>query len=305
MRTLVSIDLDDVGCYHAIHGLQAPCAEMAGIVLERCLPRFLELFAALGVRATFFVIGRDLERDQHATGRGAQLLRQAAAEGHELANHSYAHAYDLVRWSSTQIREDLTRCDRLLGELGIRPQGFRAPGYTHDAALLTEVAALGYTYDSSALPSVPYYLAKAAVIAWLALRGRRSQSMLRGARSFVGEALPRLCTGLADGHRLVQLPISVSPRLRIPLIGTSLLSGPVRFAAALRRRASSLEYFHLEMHGIDLSDPHTDGYAPQLIARQPELRVPLRDKLSRLRELLGARGPTTLLRDLASAELTR
>ena len=60
MSTLLSVDLDDVGCYHSIHGLSKPPDSAAGLVLETCLPRFLELFAALGVTATFFIIGRDL-----------------------------------------------------------------------------------------------------------------------------------------------------------------------------------------------------------------------------------------------------
>ena len=97
--TIVSVDLDDLACYHAIHGLAAPDPSHAGVVLERCLPRFLALFDELGVRATFFVVGRDLQRDLAAGGRGAALLRQALAAGHELGNHSFAHAYDLVRWA--------------------------------------------------------------------------------------------------------------------------------------------------------------------------------------------------------------
>src|SRR5688572_8214892 len=172
--TIVSVDLDDVGCYHAIHGLPPPSPEAAGAVLEKCLPRFLELLAPLGARATFFVIGRDLQRDLQAGGRGAAALKQALAAGHELANHSFAHAYDLVTWAPAAIYEDLRRCDTLLRGLGARPAGFRAPGYTHDAALLQQVGALGYRYDSSLLPSPSYYLGKLAAMGWMAARGRRS-----------------------------------------------------------------------------------------------------------------------------------
>ncbi len=66
--TLVSVDLDDIECYHAIHGLRPPSVATAGVGLERWLPRFLELFDRLGVRATFFVIGRDLARDLEGGG---------------------------------------------------------------------------------------------------------------------------------------------------------------------------------------------------------------------------------------------
>ena len=79
--TILSVDLDDVGCYHAIHGLPPPGPEVAGAVLERCLPRFLEVLEELGSRATFFVVGRDLQRDLQAGGRGAAALKQALAAG--------------------------------------------------------------------------------------------------------------------------------------------------------------------------------------------------------------------------------
>jgi hypothetical protein len=292
-QTLVSVDLDDIACYHGIHGLAAPAPEQRGVVLERCLPRFVELFAELGVRATFFVIGRDLQEDLRAGGRGASLLRDALAEGHELANHSFAHPYDLVRWPEESMRADLQACDRLLRELGAEPVGFRAPGYTHTRALLEQVKGLGYTYDSSALPSPPYYLAKLAAIAWYALRGRRSQSQVRGASSFLGPRRPYVHAGL----ELRELPMSVTPVVRLPLIGTTLLSGPEWLAASLRATAESLEWFHLELHGLDLADPDADGYAAVLGRLQPELQRPLGEKLDALRGLLRARGTTTLLRD--------
>jgi hypothetical protein len=289
--TLVSVDLDDVACYHAIHGLEPPSTEQQGIVLERCLPRYLDLFAELGVRATFFVIGRDLARDLEAGGRGAALLRQALADGHELANHSYAHAYDLVCWPQGRIAADLQACDRLLRELGAPVVGFRAPGYTHNVGLLGQVVALGYRYDSSALPSLPYYLAKLGVMAWMAVRGRHSQSMARGWRSFTGSCQPRYM----DRFKLWEVPMSVSPYLHLPLIGTVLLAGPEPLAGALRGVAARQPYCHLELHGLDLADPGDeyhpgDGYTPELLTLQPELQVPLVLRLERLRTLLETRG---------------
>jgi len=289
--TLVSVDLDDLACYHAIHGLEPPSATQQRIVIEHCLPRYLDLFDDLGVRATFFVIGRDLARDLEAGGRGADLLRRALAAGHELANHSYAHAYDLVRWPKARIAEDLHACDRLLREIGAPVVGFRAPGYTHNVSLLGQVAALGYRYDSSALPSPPYYLAKLGVMASMAIRGRHSRSMARGWQSFMGSRQPRYMSQL----KLWEVPMSVSPYLRLPLIGTVLLAGPALLASVLRDVAARQPYCHLELHGLDLADPGDehkagDGYAPELLTRQPELQVPLTVRLERLRALLRARG---------------
>jgi hypothetical protein len=247
------------------------------------LPRFLELFDELGVRATFFVIGRDLQRDLAAGGRGAALLRQALAAGHELGNHSFSHAYDLVRWAPAAVYADLRACDVLLRGLGARPTGFRAPGYTHDAMLLQQVAALGYRYDSSLLPSPVYYAAKLAMIGWMAMRGEPSRAHARGWQSFLGPTRPHF---MADCG-LWEVPVSVSPVLRLPMVGTFVLG---KRGALLRREAEARRYLHLELHGIDLADVEVDGYDGALRRRQPELRGSLAERLARLKGLLTARG---------------
>lgn len=261
--------------------------------LRRWLPRFLELFDRLGVRATFFVIGQDLARDLDGTGEGARWLEQALAEGHELGNHSFAHAYDLVRWSSSRQREDLEACDALLRGLGATVEGFRAPGYTHDARLLSHAVTLGYRYDSSSLPSPPYYAAKLAVMGAMRLRGLRSSSMARGGASFFGPRRPYR----RDDVALWELPMSVSPVWRLPLIGTSLLATPAMLGGPLRHRALKLPHFHLELHAIDLADPRRDAIAPSVIEAQPELQSPWLVRHERLRELLVLRGSGSPLRD--------
>ncbi|HVH98393.1 MAG TPA: polysaccharide deacetylase family protein [Enhygromyxa sp.] len=289
MSTLVSLDLDDLSAYEAIHGLEP--GSRRGLALERWLPRFLDVFAKLDVRATIFVIGSDLEHDLQTHGRGAALLRRALAEGHELANHSHAHAYDFHTWSSDRIAEDLRRCDSLLRELGARPKGFRAPGYTHDRTMLMQAAALGYTYDSSLLPSPAYYLGKLGVLGLRRLRGRRSASQTGGARSFVGPSAVHYLPELG----LWEVPISVSRTLRLPLIGTFLLgdSAPMLgklTAEALRLEAANTRHLHLELHAIDLADPAADELDDALIKHQRELATPLERRLSRLTELLEGRG---------------
>ncbi len=287
-RTLVSVDLDPIGCYHAIHGLPPP-TEHADVVLARALPRFLELFAELDARATFFVVGADAEAALEQGG--GEALGRAVAAGHELGNHSFAHPYDLVRRPVEEIRADLARCDGVLRRLGADPQGFRAPGYTHDAALLAEVERLGYRYDSSALPSPTYYAAKLAAIGWHALHGRRSQSLARSPGGLFGARTPRRVGAL------VELPISVLGPLRLPLVGTFVLAGPKWLRTALVRHALREDDVHLELHGLDLADAEQDPIDERLHRLQPELRTPLATRRERLLELLRARGSITRLRD--------
>ncbi|MBN1209941.1 MAG: polysaccharide deacetylase family protein [Myxococcaceae bacterium] len=83
-------------------------------------PALLELLARHQVKASFFMVGRNLERHR-------ELAARVLAEGHQLGNHSYSHTR-LVLKSPAFIQEELSRTDALLRELGVRGEiFFRAP----------------------------------------------------------------------------------------------------------------------------------------------------------------------------------
>ena len=264
----VSVDLDGLGCYAAIHGLPSTLDDRAlRAVPEVALRRFCELFAALDVRATFFVIGREASI---APGP----LRDAVARGHEIGSHSYAHDYALSRRTREEIAQDLALAERAIEDAcGSRPRGFRAPGYTISSPLLDAVRERGYVYDSSLLPSVPYYAAKAAAIGLYALRRRRSVSILGGIGQLLGPRRAHRRRGVRE------LPVATLPCLRAPVIGTTVL--PFPFFA---RAAFAGGHLNLELHGIDALD-RTDVPAA-IAAAQPGLRTSAREKLHRLRRLL-------------------
>src|SRR5262249_14136246 len=134
-RCAISIDLDGIACYYRIHGLGAPPDELEHIILERALPRAARLFAARGVRVTWFVVGRDADGelavpDRAARAGNALRLRALAERGDELGNHSYSHRYELARLAPAEVDAEIAGCDRVLRAItGGRPRGFRAPGY--------------------------------------------------------------------------------------------------------------------------------------------------------------------------------
>jgi peptidoglycan-N-acetylglucosamine deacetylase len=286
----VSVDLDALACYYRIHALPGAPPEAARFaVLRRCLPRFAALFARHGVRATFFVVGADLEAD--AEGRAA--LAALARAGHELASHTHTHPYDFVRLGAAEIAGEIDRAHAAIADCaGTPPVGFRAPGYEISAEALAALAARAYRYDSSVFPSASYYGAKAAVMAAMRAVGRRSGSVLGDPRVLLAPRVPyRPAAGApyrAGGAGILELPIAVTPLARLPVIGTSLIVAPAWLrrrlvAAALRERL-----FNLELHGIDLCDADADGVPPALVARQPDLRRPLAHKLAALDETLTA-----------------
>jgi hypothetical protein len=286
----VSVDLDPLRCYYGIHGLGAPPAQLAHVVLRRALPRFAEMFERRGLHATFFVVGDDVASDQ----AGRALLSQLARAGHELGNHSYTHPYDLARLSRARIDDEVGRAHEVIAQLGAAPVGFRAPGYDLSTAVNEVLMARGYRYDSSVFPSWPYYLAKAGVMAAMALVGRRSHSVMIDPRALVAPSLPYR-PGVSPFFRgqstLVELPISVSPGLRLPVIGTYLLATPSAVRVRLLEGIRARPFFNLELHGIDLIDADEDGIPAALVARQPDLRVPLTHKRRALEATLDRLAP--------------
>jgi peptidoglycan/xylan/chitin deacetylase (PgdA/CDA1 family) len=284
----VSVDLDAIACYHRIHALgEPPAAEARFAILRRALPRLGELFARHAVTATFFVVGQDLEEDE----AGARILADLAKAGHELASHSYSHPYDLVRRSRAQIAAELDRAHAAIAAVaGVAPVGFRAPGYEISATLVELLCERGYRYDSSTFPAIPYYLAKAAVMGALRVAGRPSASILGSPRVLGAPRLPYHPAANAPYRRgdlpIVELPVTVTPWLRLHVIGTTLVIAPEWLRRRLVRSALGTSHFNLELHGIDLADAGADGISPALVRRQPDLRVPLERKLAALDQTL-------------------
>ncbi len=274
----VSIDLDALDLYLGLYGLTDALAE-AGLdaIPARASERFGDLCASLGAPGTIFAVGRDL-----AAGRGRDEVKKLSAAGHEIASHSFAHDYALTRRSPEDIDQDLARAEEAIASVtGRKPTGFRAPGYTLSPRLLETLRARGYAYDSSLLPSPPYYAAKAAAIGALALAGRQSRSILGPPGQLFAPRLPHRERGL------VELPISVLPGARVPVIGTLLATALPLLARAMCAGLARDPLIVIELHGVDLCD-QTDGVPPKLAARQRDLRVPATLKRQRLQATLAA-----------------
>ncbi len=224
MLASVSVDLDPIACYYRIHALGPHPGALAEVVLRRAVPRYLEIFARHGVRATFFVVGSDL-----STPSARALVRDIAAAGHEVGNHSFTHPYDLARRPAGEIADEIRRADDVIAAAaGVPVVGFRAPGYDVSAAMLEVIAGLGYLYDSSIFPAPGYYAAKAAVMAGLRLVGKKSGAVLVDPRGLLAPADPYRPDPRRPWRRgqatVVELPIAVTPVLRLPAIGTATAS---------------------------------------------------------------------------------
>jgi peptidoglycan/xylan/chitin deacetylase (PgdA/CDA1 family) len=279
----ISIDLDPIACYYRIHALGPHPAALTDVVLRRSVPRYLEIFARHGVRATFFVVGSDLAGGTAAARAACALVREIVAAGHEVGNHSFTHPYDLARLPRARVEEELRRADGVIAEAARAPvHGFRAPGYDLSPDMLEIIADLGYLYDSSIFPAPSYYAAKAAVMAGLRLVGRKSGAVMTNPRALIAPADPYRPDPRRPWRRgqatIVELPVAVTPGLRLPAIGTNLLLFPTGLRAHWLERMRARPHFNFELHGIDLCDADDDGIPAALVARQPDLRAPLQTK---------------------------
>lgn len=87
-------------------------------------PQVLRTLADHGVGASFFVLGRELDRP-----RGFELALQIRSAGHRLGNHSYSHATPLGEDPRDDAVElELERTQALLDRVGSDPVWFRPFG---------------------------------------------------------------------------------------------------------------------------------------------------------------------------------
>ena len=99
-------------------------------------PRVLDLLGEAGATATFFAIG---ER----AARAPAVVKRIAAEGHELANHSWSHR-NLWFCGPAATAEEVRRGHEILADLtGAAPRHFRPPWGMVNAALFSSVRKAG------------------------------------------------------------------------------------------------------------------------------------------------------------------
>ena len=294
----VSIDLDEIHHYYAIHGLEGR-GRATDAVYDRAVPRAADWAESLGVPLTFFVVGSDLARPENV-----ETVRALASRGHELANHTLSHHYDLVRRDRAELtREVAGGSDALARATGTRPAGFRAPGYNVTDELLGVLAELGVAYDSSVFPCPAYYAAKAAKLVTMRLRGRVSRSVRGGASVLLAPSRPyRLGTPYwKPGRGLPELPIQVTPGTRLPYIGTSLVLAGADGARLLTRSLMLEPFVNLELHGMDFLGRDDD--LDDLLPHQPDARLARAPKVAALTaavELLRKMGFTFVRLDEAA-----
>lgn len=96
-------------------------------------PQLLEMFREAGGKATFFMIGSQIDANP-------DIARRVYAEGHEIGNHTDSHP-NLTEIEPDEIVSELTRCAQKIGEItGELVRTFRPPyiGYNDNVYAIVQ-----------------------------------------------------------------------------------------------------------------------------------------------------------------------
>lgn len=148
--SVISVDVEDWFHILDVPG-GPPLAEWDRLPshVEKNFLRLLDLFTRHQATATCFFLGWIAERFPH-------LVKEAAARGHEIASHGYAHRL-VYEMSRREFREDGVRSRKILEDItGAEVQGYRSAGFSATEKtpwFFDTLAEAGYRYDSSVFPA--------------------------------------------------------------------------------------------------------------------------------------------------------
>lgn len=278
-------------------------------VFSVALDRLESLLREFDIRATFFIVGRDLENLAKMAA-----VRELSSLGHELAVHTWNHRIDLELLDEAQIVDELGRTIEALNEVCDEPAvGLRVPGYAAGARSLGVAARLGLRYDGSWLPT-PW----GPLLRLLANRLRDDPAkklyhheeritaesgtldnehligqMQYGGRhpaAHFGRGAQPLWFEPEQAARLLCLPLATSPVLGLPLHASlGMMLGTRRVIHALERRARQPWPITYLLHGMDLLGvADLRGRLPERLERHRAFQLSTDEKFDFLRTVLAA-----------------
>lgn len=282
----ISVNLEANVGEHYVPGMEMQIDP--AVIYHVAVPRILEFFEALQVRATFFVVGKDLV-DDHAVG----VLKEVTARGHEVASLSYSYEPNLRRWSKLSVAEEIQKSgDIIRHAIGQMPTGFRTPGYNVDTRIVQLLAERGYKYDSSVLPSLPYYLLKGGVSAARSMfRGRNDKSRLavQSLKAPLQPYRPSRWAFWEAGDRkhslpIWEMPIGVVRGLGAPLTGVLVTTTQPSLLRPLARALKGKQVSaQLTLHAMDFLDSDDEEISGAFRRVRANMRLSRQTKTERMR----------------------
>ncbi|MGP6156830.1 MAG: polysaccharide deacetylase family protein [Vulcanimicrobiaceae bacterium] len=251
----LSLDLDNEWSY--LKTRDDPAWRRHPNYLPVVVPRFLEVLAEHGASITVFVVGFDAAQQENAS-----LLKGIATAGHEIGNHSYHHEPWLHTYDAAAIEREIAEStEAICAATGVRPRGFRGPGFSLSSATLETLVQHGYAYDCSTLPTFIGPLARSYyfLTARISKEERARRKALFGGIAEGFRPL-RPYRWLLPGATLMEIPVTTFPLFRAPFHFSY-----VFFIAEKLGEAAALAYFRAALDACAVS-----GIAPSLLLHPPD-----------------------------------
>ena len=87
--------------------------------------QILDILNERGIKATFFVLGSNVEKNP-------EVVKRMYDEGHFIANHGYSHVYETIYQSPQSVLDEYNKCNQVvrdaIGEQEYNSHLFRFPG---------------------------------------------------------------------------------------------------------------------------------------------------------------------------------
>ncbi|EKK04263.1 polysaccharide deacetylase domain protein [Rhodopirellula baltica SH28] len=213
----LSMDLDNKWAYLRAAGHEN--WESSSSYFDIAVPRIVELLGELDLPLTVFLVGRDLDVDEDV--RTIRMFDQLPRW--EAANHSLNHLPWMHTMSDAEIESEImTTHDRIVSTIGMRPVGFRGPGFSCPAEVLRVLIKNQYTYDASIFPTSMAPIARAVFLARTNLKGEqreKAKKLYGGFASMRNPNRPFMRHEKVDGETfpLQEIPVTTLPFLRTPI----------------------------------------------------------------------------------------
>lgn len=134
---------------------------------DRVTPKILDVLKEENVKATFFIVGRNIPKRE-------KIIKREIDEGHGVAVHSFSHRYGEIYSSPENLLKDIEKCSCALEQVtGVKPTYYRFPGggYGLDEKFISAVKTLNLnivdwnasTCDAELLYPTPEEIYKCAV----------------------------------------------------------------------------------------------------------------------------------------------
>ncbi|MFH1317280.1 MAG: polysaccharide deacetylase family protein [Candidatus Woesearchaeota archaeon] len=144
--TIVTFDVDGMWVKENSFGVETSEIDEDDKALVEGIPKMLDLLEKNDIKATLFVVGKNVEKFP-------ELHNMIKEKGHEIANHSYSHPTHMDKLDYKSKETEIERVEKIVWDkLKIRMTGYRSPFNKFDSEILDILDKRNYTYDSSVLP---------------------------------------------------------------------------------------------------------------------------------------------------------